>query len=229
MEKSKNKKIVEENKERIKASIILTILSIIYIILVKTIDVRIIGPNDSSVGFACTNMFFANLFSGNMVIYKITEILGIFAILIAGCYAIIGFMQLIKRKSLLKVDRNIIAVGILYVLVILCYILFEKFIINYRPILIDGELEASFPSSHTMLAICVCISAITLNKTYIKNNDRRKIINISILVLMGLIILGRLISGVHWFTDILGGLIISSTLLSYFYLIYYYPQKKSKK
>ena len=211
MEKVKNEKYTP---------IILTVLSIIYIIFVKIVDVRNIGPNNSSVGFSSINDMFRNLLGSNMVIYKITEVLGGIALLIAAVYAVVGVVQLIKRKSLLKVDKKIIALGILYVLVVIVYVLFEKLIINYRPILIDGELEASFPSSHTMMAICICISAITMNKSYIKDMKKRKIANISCLILMILIVIGRFISGVHWFSDILGGIIISITLLSYFYTIY---------
>ena len=81
----------------------------------------------------------------------------------------------------------------------------------------DGKLEASFPSSHTVLAICVCISAISINKFYIKDESKLKLANVFIMILMTLIVIGRFISGVHWFSDIIGGIIISSTLLSYYF------------
>ncbi len=211
---------MKKNKSNIWLPIILTITSIVFIFLVKNVDVKAIGPKNSSVGFSSINGFFKNLLGSNMTIYKITEVLGVIALLIVGIYGLIGIIQLIKRKSLFKVDKKIIALGCLYVVVLGMYVLFEKVVINYRPVLIDKVLEASFPSSHTMLAVCVCMSAIIMNKDYIKNKKYLKYTNICIFILMLLIVLGRFISGVHWFSDIVGGLLISATLLSYFDIAY---------
>ena len=147
--------------------------------------------------------------------YKISEILGFFALALVGCYALIGFYQLIKRKSLLKVDKEIIALGCFYVLVLGLYFLFDKLCINYRPVLENGKLEASFPSSHTMLAICVCISAVWINKKLFKS-DMTKIFNALLLIVVVGTVFARLLAGVHWFTDIVGGIIISSALLMVF-------------
>ena len=211
---------MKKNKSNIWLPIILTITSIVFIFLVKNVDVKAIGPKNSSVGFSSINGFLKDLVGSNMTIYKITEVLGVIALLIVGIYGLIGIIQLIKRKSLFKVDKKIIALGCLYVVVLGMYVLFEKVVINYRPVLIDKVLEASFPSSHTMLAVCVCMSAIIMNKDYIKNKKYLKYTNICIFILMLLIVLGRFISGVHWFSDIVGGLLISATLLSYFDIAY---------
>lgn len=192
------------------------ILAVIYTILVKIIDVAPIGPNNSEVGFSKINGFFHNLLGSNMTIYKITEILGIIPLLMAGIYAIIGLVELIKRKSLTKVDYEIYALAGLYVVVLGLYVFFEKCIINYRPILIDGVLEASYPSSHTLMALCICGSSIIVNKRIF----HKKIFNLEnklSIFLMITIILGRFISGVHWFSDIIGAIFISLALLSSFY------------
>lgn len=205
-------------KKNIITSITMIILAVIYTILVKIIDVAPIGPNNSEVGFSKINGFFHNLLGSNMTIYKITEILGIIPLLMAGIYAIIGVVELIKRKSFTKVDREIYALAGLYVVVLGLYIFFEKCIINYRPILIDGVLEASYPSSHTLMALCICGSSIIVNKRIF----HKKIFNLEnklSIFLMITIILGRFISGVHWFSDILGGIFISLALLSSFYTV----------
>ena len=130
-------------KRNIIISIILTIMAAGYTFIVKTVDVKTIGPNKSVVGLAKINDWFSNLIGSHMTLYKITEILGLAVILIVGIYGLLGLIQLIKRKSLVKVDREIILLGVLYVLMAVVYVFFEKFIINYRPVLIDGELEAS--------------------------------------------------------------------------------------
>lgn len=203
-------------KKNIITSITMIILAVIYTILVKIIDVAPIGPNNSEVGFSKINGFFHNLLGSNMTIYKITEILGIIPLLMAGIYAIIGLVELIKRKSLTKVDYEIYALAGLYVVVLGLYVFFEKCIINYRPILIDGVLEASYPSSHTLMALCICGSSIIVNKRIF----HKKIFNLEnklSIFLMITIILGRFISGLHWFSDIIGAIFISLALLSSFY------------
>lgn len=207
-----------KNKRNILLSVIMTVFSGIYIYLVKTVDVKTIGPNNTSVGFAKVNDAFMHLVGTNMTIYKLTEVAGLLVLLIVGIYGIIGLVQLIKRKSLFKIDREIICLGVLYVMMISVYVLFEKVVINYRPILIDNELEASFPSSHTMLAICTSVSSLLVYKKYVPKKLNYLAMFTTVLLLT-IVFLGRMISGVHWLSDILGGVIISLTLLSYFYTI----------
>lgn len=201
-----------KNKKNILICVLLVLISIIYTLLVKYVDTSTIGPNGSVVGFSSLNSFVFNLTGNNMTLYKITEILGIIPILIALMYAVIGLIQVIDRKSL-KVDKELIALGILYIIVILIYVFFEKCIINYRPVFIDGILEASYPSSHTLLSICICGSALLINKYLFNNKKIYKYINIISIISMVLIVLGRLLSGVHWASDIIGSIIISITLL----------------
>ena len=201
-----------KNKKNILICALLVLISIIYTILVKYVDTSMIGPNGSVVGFSSLNSFVFNLTGNNMTLYKITEVLGFIPILIALMYAVIGLIQVIDRKSL-KVDKELIALGILYVVVILIYVFFEKCIINYRPVLIDGILEASYPSSHTLLSICICGSALLINKYLFNNKKIYRYINIVSIISMVLIVLGRLLSGVHWASDIIGSIIISITLL----------------
>ena len=207
----KNKKLL--------ISIILTIISIVYTLLVKYVDVKPIGPNGSKVGFALINGFFNKIIKPNMFIYKLTEIFGYILLLLVLIYGCIGLYQLIKRKSLLKIDKQIIKLGCFYVIMLIVYIVFEKLEINYRPVLIDGVLEASYPSSHTILSLCVGLSSLIVSKKYF-NKKYIKQINIITIILMLIVLLGRLISGVHWISDIIGGIIISITLLSYFKYVY---------
>ena len=197
-------------------SIFLILVAIIYTILVKKIDLSPIGPNESVVGFSKINLYFYNLIGVNMDLYKITEIFGYISLLLVAGYGIIGLIQMIKRKSIIKVDKSIIALGIFYIIVLGIYVFFEKFVINYRPVLIDNVLEASYPSSHTVLAICVCISGILVNKKLFNDKSITKYLNISFIVLMIAILFGRILSGVHWISDIFGGVLISIALLKTF-------------
>lgn len=191
-------------------------IAFLFTILVKVVDVKAIGPNESKVGFASINQFFRDLLGNNMFWYHVTEILGIVALLCAGIYAVIGLIECIQRKSVWKVDRAIFLLGIFFILVAFLYVFFEVCIVNYRPILEDGALEASYPSSHTMMTMCICGGLISVNRKWLHNEQMRKIIQIILAVILITMVVGRLLSGVHWFTDIVGGVLISSGLLMLF-------------
>lgn len=195
---------------------ILLLLAITFTILVKVVDVKQIGVNNSSIGFATLNQFIFETTGVNMIWYHITDWLGLIPVFMVIVYAFIGLIQLIKRRSIFKVDKEIILLGLYYIVVIALYVFFEKVIINYRPILMDGFLEASYPSSHTLMTLCICGSSILINKKLF-NNKITKVINYLSIIILTITLVGRLISGVHWFTDIVGGILISSGLLMTFY------------
>ena len=192
------------------------LLTVVLIALVRLVDVAPIGAQGTRIGLSHLNQFIFDLFGVNMLWYHITDWLGIAAILTAFVFAVTGLVQLIKRRSLLKVDRKILSLGGLYIVVIGLYILFENVIINYRPIIMHDNThpEASFPSSHTMLVCVIMGSAVMLINKYIKNKTLNKTLRAICFAIIGITIIGRLIAGVHWFTDILGGIMISVTLLS---------------
>ena len=195
---------------------ILLLIAITFTILVKVVDVKQIGVNNSSIGFATLNQFIFETTGVNMIWYHITDWLGLIPVFMAIVYAFIGLIQFIKRRSIFKVDKEIILLGLYYIIVIALYVFFEKVIINYRPILMNGFLEASYPSSHTLMTICICGSNILINKKLF-NNKITKVINYLSIIIITITVVGRLISGVHWFTDIIGGILISSGLLMTFY------------
>lgn len=217
----RSKKRRNNNKRNIIISSILVFMAILFTILAKVIDVKPVGLDNTNLGFSTINKYVFDLLGTSNLWYVITKYLGIIAILIICIYGLIGIIQLIKRKSLLKVDKEIIILGIFYVIVMMIYVFFEKVIINYRPVLEDGLLEASYPSSHTLLTLFVSGSAILINKK-LYSNKYIKVINILLFIMMILMPVGRLLSGVHWFTDILGGVLISSALLMSFYTVINY-------
>ena len=192
-------------------------LFLLLILLVKTVDVAVVGPEGAKIGLSKLNVAIHDLFGVHMAWYKVTNVLGYLAILIGLCFAAIGGLQLVYRRSILKVDKEILLLGGLYVVTVLFYILFEKVVVNYRPILIpDGEgLEASFPSSHTMLSCVILGSGLELLKKYArKDKTIQTALTAVFAVMLALIVAGRLLSGVHWFTDILGGILLSVALLN---------------
>ena len=221
---------MKDKKKLILMNILLLVIAVGYTLIVKYVDVQPIGPELSKVGLAKINEAYRDLIGYNDIWYKITKYLGVVPFLIVAYYGILGVLQTIKRKNPLKVDKKILFLGGFYVLVGATYVLFEKVIINYRPVLEDGQLEASFPSSHTMLAVCICLTSLLISKYYIKDEKIKKILNIGTIILMVVLVIGRLLSGVHWFSDILGGVIISLFLVSIYYtLINIFPDKKKSQ
>ena len=209
---------MNKKKRNFFISTILILLAVVFTILVKVIDVKQVGANGTSIGFATVNQFVFESIGVNIIWYHITDWLGLVPIFMAMAYALIGFIQLIKRKSLFKVDKEIIILGLFYIIVISLYIFFEKVIVNYRPILMNGFLEASYPSSHTLMTICLCGSSIIVNEKLF-NNKITKFMNVLSLVIIWITVIGRLLSGVHWFSDIVGGIFISIALLTTLYSV----------
>lgn len=200
-------------KKNFISAVILLLLFILWTIAVSSIDLKPIGPLESSVGFATLNHFVHNLIGVNFTIYTITDWLGLVPFAVCFGFGVLGLIQLFKRKNVLKVDYDILVLGGFYIVVILAYVLFETVVINYRPVLIEGVLEASYPSSTTMLTLCVMPTAIIQFKNRIKYRALRNII-IFISVLFTLfMVIGRVISGVHWITDIIGGALLSTGLV----------------
>lgn len=182
---------------------------VLWTLLLRLVDVRAIGPEGSSVGFSALNGFIHEKIGVNMYLYNITDWLGLVPIGVAFGFAIFGLIQLIKRKSLLRVDRSILALGVFYIIVVAVYLFFEIVVINYRPVLIEGCLEASYPSSTTMLVTCVMPSAAMQAKERIKNKALRQGVIIIIIAFIAFMVVARLLSGVHWITDIIGGALFS--------------------
>ena len=193
-------------------------LFILTIALVKCVDIDAVGPAGTSIGLSHLNKAVHGLIGVHMFWYQVTNLLGFWAILCGAIFACIGLKQLIERKSLKQVDAKILALGGLFVLLGVIYVLFEKVVINCRPVLMEGETvpEASFPSSHTVLAFVIFGAIAMMLKDYLQDKRLVSMLQNACLVLILVSVIGRLISGVHWFTDILGGIFLSYALLMVF-------------
>ena len=185
-------------------------------VLIRKVDVQAIGPEGSKVGFAAWNAWFHRLTGVHMTLYTVTDWLGLVPILICGCFGILGLCQWIKRKRLFLVDPDILLLGVYYLLVIAGYLFFEMVPVNYRPILIDGYLEASYPSSTTLLVLGVMPTLIFQVNRRMADGPARKAIAVLAVLFTAFMVIGRIVAGVHWLTDIIGSVILSAGL----YLIY---------
>lgn len=209
---------------------VLLVVFITFTILICTVDVQTIGPEASKVGFATFNEWFHNKTGVNFELYKFTDYLSLITIPVGATFAILGVVQWIKRKSIMKVDSSILSLGIFYVLVFACYLLFQIVVVNYRPVLIEGELEASFPSSTTMLSLTLFITAIDQVAIYIEDKLLKDTLIVVGLCLCLFLVIGRILSGVHWATDIIGGVLLSAALIfTYFSIKMFFNIKDTQK
>ena len=124
---------------------------------------------------------------------------------------------MIKRKSVKQVDSDILILGGFYIVVMAVFVFFEYCVVNYRPVLINGVLEASYPSSTTLLVMCVMPTAMIMISRRTKNQLLKNVILFLLFLFTIFMVAGRLVSGVHWMSDIVGGAVLSAGLVMIFY------------
>lgn len=182
--------------------------------LIQLVDMRPVGQNGTDIGFATLNTWFHGLTGANMAFYAITDWLGLVPIAVCLGFAALGAAQLVARKSLLRADPDILLLGAYYVVVIFFYLLFEAVPINYRPIPIDGVMEASYPSSTTLLVLTVMPTLCYQVGRRSNNPSLRKAATTFVIAFSAFMVLGRLVSGVHWMTDIIGAVLLAFGLFT---------------
>lgn len=185
----------------------------LWTVVVAQFDVQAIGPQGSAVGFATLNGFFHQLTGVHMPLYVITDWLGLVPVVFGFGFGVLGLSQWIQRKSIRKVDGSILLLGGFYIVTLAAYLFFESYVVNYRPVLIEGFLEASYPSSTTLLVLCVMPAARLQLRQRIRQPMLQKAVSLGIDAFVAFMVIGRLVSGVHWLTDIIGGILLGAGLV----------------
>jgi len=207
----------KDGRKLLIAGLIMMAAFVIWTMLIQTVDVRPAGQNGTDIGFAAMNLAFHRMTGVHMSIYTITDWLGLVPIAVCMVFGVMGLIQLVKRKNLFKVDGDILLLGVYYILVIAGYLIFEMIPLNYRPVLIEGRMEASYPSSTTLLVVSVMPTLAFEVRRRMKNTALRCALYVFTVVFTAFMVIGRTVSGVHWLTDIIGALLLSAGL----YLIYH--------
>ena len=212
--------LMKKAKATVLVGFVLFALFLVFTYLAGHVDVAPIGPNGSMVGFSAINGAFRDTVGLNKFWYYLTEVYGYLSLLLMAAFAFLGVYKLIKFKSIKKVDPEIICLGVFYVIVLGIYVFFEKFIVNFRPVILDAEegLEASYPSSHIMLIVFVMGSTAVAIASMVRKETvsyaKAIVLTCDIIGITGIV--GRLLSGVHWLTDIFAGLVAATSLLIIF-------------
>ena len=201
---------------------------VVWTVLLQLVDVQSVGQQGTSIGFASLNRWFHQLTGVHMTLYTITDWLGLVPVFVCMLFGGIGALQLVTRKSLCKVDHDLLFLGVYYGIVIVGYLIFEMFPINYRPILIEGRLEASYPSSTTLLVLSVMPTLIEQMNRRLNSNIGKRLVAIFTMSFSAFMVLARLLSGVHWFTDIVGGILLIIGLFCIYHAVVLLYQEKEK-
>ena len=207
----------------------LLLMFALWTLLIQCVDVKAAGPDYSKVGFAALNVWFHGLTGVNMTLYAVTDWLGLVPVLICCCFAAEGTVQWVRRKHVLRVDADIILLGVYYLLVIAGYLFFEMVPVNYRPVLIDGRLEASYPSSTTLLVLSVMPTLKYQADRRAKNVKTRRTADAFAILFAVFMAAGRLLSGVHWATDIVGSVLLSAGLYTAYRAAVGYADERNTK
>ena len=210
--------MTDKKRKFFTAGVLFLGLFLTLLILAKTMNVQAIGPEGSKVGLADLNRLVSTAFPFSRGWYVLTQILGWLSLLLAALFAAAGALELYDRKSLLKVDKEILVMGVLFAVTIILFVFFNKVAVNYRPVIVDAEegLEASFPSSHTLLVVTVFGAAMFALRKLARNKKFLRISDAVCITVIVVMVLGRIFSGVHWITDIVAGLFLSLSLLNFY-------------
>ena len=219
---------MKNEKRRLVLGGILLGAFVVWTVLVLTIDVQPWGQNGTNIGFATLNTWFHGLTGVHMGIYVVTDWLGLVPVFICMLFGCVGLLQLVQRKSIFKVDYDILILGIYYIVVILGYLVFERIPINYRPIPIEGVMEISYPSSTTLLVLSVMPTLIEQTSRRMQNVAAHRCIKVATVLFSAFMVMGRLFSGVHWLTDIVGGILLSAGLFCIYLAVVQRGHKSEK-
>ena len=201
--------------------VVFLVLFIVFTVLVKTVDVQYLKVTNSYIGLYSINQPIYNWVGvvDKMRLAKITSDIIMYVIFIfVAIFAGMGIYQWVKRKSLKLVDKRLFILFGAYVVTALLYLAFEVMKINYAPLVIDGEIKASYPSSHVLISVVFYITGCLTAMSFL--SVEHKITRLAIILLsvtMSLLVgFVRLMSGRHWFTDILASYLLASFVITLF-------------
>lgn len=205
-------------------------LFIILTVLVLVVDVKVNDVTGTDIGLSTFNEFFNDLPKNN-IWDQISDIVMYISLASILVFVGIGIYQWIKRRSLKKVDFEIMFLGVFIVLMVGFWLVFDKLVvINYRPMKINGEIESSYPSTHVMVVTFLLFaSCYFINKKW-----NTKLVNVLSYTVASIIVIAtsifRVAAGMHWVTDVLGGILLGIVLyLGFLSVILLHQQRLDKK
>ncbi len=184
------------------------------LIILLSIDRATITFAGKEVGLSHLNNLVSYKFDDTLD--KVSDVLFYFSFSGVILGVVLGIMQLVKNKSLFAVDTKILFFGIFVILAIIFWLVFDKGLkINYRPI---DPTEGSFPSTHVFMTTFFMLAAHNLLCSLFKGNNIVKYGSLAVaIIFIVLVTIFRVSSGMHYITDVIGGLFIG---LSFYFLAF---------
>lgn len=205
------------NKKFLTYSIVAGVLLLLFCALTVSlccVDVRAAGESGAPVGLATVNEWAWNAIGQSELALTVSDVLGLLFIAAVGAFGVTGLVQVIRRRGILRADKELYAMAGGLVLLAAAYVLFEVLVINCRPVLEDGALAASYPSSHAMLAVAVA----GMGMAYLQMRAKKGVLTYTLYgalnVLSVVTVACRVLSGVHWVTDTLGGVLLGGAIVA---------------
>lgn len=157
----------------------------------------------------------------------ITNVILITSIITLAVFVFLGLYQWISRKSIKKVDRQLLWMPVPLILMVITYLLFQYvFVLNTRP---NGSGESSFPSTHVMVVATIFFIAMMILPKYVKSKPIRIILDVLMVVMISLTSVGRVAADMHWVLDVIGAVVFAFIFTEVYYLIIHRKKKKNAK
>lgn len=198
------------------AGVVCLVLFALLAALLLTVDRAPIAGDGSLVGLASLNASAHSLLRESHLAETLSNVLLVVPLASMLALAVMGIRQIVVRRSLAGVSRDLWFLLGLYVVMLVLYVLFNHVSINNRPLLQDGVCEPSFPSSHTLLAVTTLGAAMVQAGQRMRKGGARTTVVAVCAVAMAALVIARALSGVHWATDILGGILLGAALVAFY-------------
>ncbi len=114
-------------------AVILLALFLMLIGLLLNVDVRNVGVEGIALGLAHMSPQLFSLFGIHPWWYELSEWLGVVSLLVVAGFGLLALTQLIRRRSLKRVDQSLYVLFAFYGVLALLYLFFEQVVLNYRP------------------------------------------------------------------------------------------------
>ena len=192
----------------------LTVFFVVFTLTLKLVDMQ----SDSSqfIGWASINIWWRDLIGVHFSWHIISHFIALISLLVLTGILIWQVITVFHRRKLSALTRNWWVFDITLLALGLSYLLFQIVAINYRPIQVDGAIEISYPSSHSLLITTTWLLIIFRLRREIQSQTWRRILIIVGWTLMLTGVIARLLCGYHWFTDIVGGVLLGTVFAAWY-------------
>ena len=196
-----------------------TVIFILFTIMVTALDGQTVDGH--RLGLATMNGWWRDLVGVNAAWRVVSDVVAVGTVFGAVGLLIVQIVAVVRGRGLRPVVRDWWGVDLVLISLGICYGLFQIVVINYRPLLMHGVAEASYPSSHVLLFATVWpLLILTLWRMTKRRWVRVTVMVVGMMVMLAGIV-ARALSGYHWLSDLVGGVLLGVTLVAWYLALQY--------